>query len=56
MGSLGGTGDCEGGVVFALFFCGGPRAQADFDGRGGFFAVEAVAGPGLLILREMEDL
>lgn len=54
MGSLGGTGDCEGGVVFALFFCGGPRAQADLDGRGGFFGVEAVAD--LLILREMEDL
>lgn len=40
---VGGAGDCERGVVFALFCCGGPRAQADFDGRGGFFGVEAVA-------------
>lgn len=47
---VGGAGDCERGVVFALFCCGGPRAQADFDERG-FFGVEAVAD--LLILRDM---
>jgi hypothetical protein len=47
---VGGAGDCERGVEFALFCCGGPRAQADFDGRG-FFGVEAVAD--LLILRDM---
>ena len=46
---VGGAGDCERGVEFALFCCGGPRAQADFDGSwGGFFGVEAVAD--LLIL------
>jgi len=49
---VGGAGDCERGVLFALFCCGGPRAQADFDGSwGGFFGVEAVAD--LLILRGM---
>ena len=47
---VGGAGDWEGKVVFALFCCGGPRAQADFDGRG-FLGVEAVAD--LLILREV---
>jgi hypothetical protein len=47
---VGGAGDCERGVEFALFCCGGPRAQADFDGSwGGFFCVDAVAD--LLILR-----
>jgi hypothetical protein len=47
---VGGAGDCERGVVVALFCCGGPRAQADFDGSWeGFFGVEAVAD--LLILR-----
>ena len=41
---VGGAGDCERGVEFALFCCGGPRAQADLDGGwGGFFCVEAVA-------------
>jgi hypothetical protein len=46
---VGGAGDCEReGVVVALF-CGGPRAQADFDGSwGGFFDVDTVAD--LLIL------
>jgi hypothetical protein len=41
---VGGAGDCEReGVVVALF-CGGPRAQADFDGSwGGFFDVDTVA-------------
>ena len=48
---VGGAGDCERGVVFTLFCCGGPRAQADFDGRGGYFGVEVVAG--LLILRDI---
>lgn len=47
---VGGAGDCERGVVVALFCCGGPLAQADFDGSwGGFFGVDAVAD--LLILR-----
>jgi len=47
---VGGAGDCERGVVALLFCCGGPRAQADFDGSwGGFFGVDAVAD--LLILR-----
>ena len=50
---VGGAGDCERGVVFALFCCGGPRAQADFDGRG-FFGVEAVAD--LLIQQEVVNL
>jgi len=49
---VGGAGDWEGGVVFALFCSGGPRAQADFDGRG-FLDVEAVAD--LLILREVRQ-
>jgi hypothetical protein len=42
---VGGAGDCEReGVVVVALFCGGPRAQADFDGsRGGFFDVDAVA-------------
>ena len=39
-------------MELALFCCGGPRAQADFDGSwGGFFGAEVVAG--LLILRDM---
>jgi len=47
---VGGAGDCERGVVVVLFCCGGPLAQADFDGSwGGFFVVDAVAD--LLILR-----
>jgi hypothetical protein len=46
---VGGAGDCERGVVVVLFCCGGPLAQADFDGSwGGFFGVDAVAD--LLIL------
>jgi hypothetical protein len=41
---VGGAGDCERGVVEVLFCCGGPLAQADFDGSwGGFFGVDAVA-------------
>jgi len=41
---VGGAGDCERGVVVVLFCCGGPLAQADFDGSwGGFFGVDAVA-------------
>jgi hypothetical protein len=47
---VGGAGDCERGVEFALFCCGGPRAQADFD-ESGFFGVDAVAD--LLILRDI---
>lgn len=47
---VGGAGDCERGVVVVLFCCGGPLAQADFDGSwGGFFGVDAVAD--LLILK-----
>jgi hypothetical protein len=46
---VGGAGDCERGVLAVLFCCGGPLAQADFDGSwGGFFGVDAVAD--LLIL------
>jgi hypothetical protein len=49
---VGGAGDCERGVEFALFWFGGPRAQADFVGSWeGFFGVDAVAD--LLILRDM---
>ncbi len=48
---VGGAGDCERGVVVVLFCCGGPLAQADFDGSwGGFFGVDAVAD--LLILKK----
>ena len=46
---VGAADDCERGVTFALFCRGGPRAQADFDGRG-IFGVEAVED--LLILRK----
>lgn len=51
---VGGAGDCERGVVVALFCCGGPLAQADFDGSwGGFFGVDAVAD--LLILQKLRS-
>jgi hypothetical protein len=46
---VGGAGDCEREGIEVALFCGGPRAQADFDGRwGGFFDVDTVAD--LLIL------